>query len=357
MSGGVDSSVAAAILLEQGWEVVGLTISTHKLEDDCQPVDNKKSCCSYTGSADARKVCDILGIEHHLIDLTQIFKETVIDDFISEYLIGRTPNPCVECNTKIKWGPFLTKANEYGAKYLATGHYSDILHNDKNNRYYIRKAADTHKDQSYALWGLSQEQLSRTIFPLSSIDKQAARELARKFNLPIFNKIESQDICFIPNNDYHLFIRRNIADIDEKIGQGDLILNGKTIGKHKGFPFYTIGQRRGLGVSYSEPLFVKNIDAKTNKIELAISDDILSSGLIADNINFMKYDIIDENKIFTVKIRYNDKGREAYCKIDDNGLLNIKFIEKPRAVTPGQTVVIYEGDDLVAGGKILKAIE
>ncbi len=357
MSGGVDSSVAAAILLEQGWEVVGLTISTHKLEDDCRPVENKKSCCSYTGSADARKVCDILGIEHHLIDLTQAFKETVIDDFISEYLIGRTPNPCVECNTKIKWGPFLTKANEYGAKFLATGHYANILKNQDNGRYYIQKAADSLKDQSYALWGLSQEQLERTLFPLSSIDKQAARELAKKFNLPIYNKIESQDICFIPNNDYHSFISRNIPNIDEKIGQGNIIFQGKIIGKHKGFPFYTIGQRRGLGVSYSEPLFVKQIDANTNTIELTIADDTLSSGLIADNINYMKYDEINENKVFTVKIRYNDRGRDAHCKILSDGSLEVKFIEKPRAVTPGQSVVLYEGNDLVAGGKILRSIE
>lgn len=356
MSGGVDSSVAAALLVEQGFEVIGLTIATHKLDDDCRPVENKKSCCSYTGSVDAYRVCHMLGIEHKMIDLTEAFKFSVINNFVNEYLNGRTPNPCVECNTKIKWGPFLTKANEYGAEFLATGHYAKIIQNPENGRYYIRKGLDRSKDQSYALWGLSQEQLARTIFPLAELTKQEVREIARKYNLPVFNKIESQDICFIPNNDYHSFLEKQVPDLKEKVSNGNIIFRGQIIGKHKGFPFYTVGQRKGLGVSFSEPLFVRSIDAKTNTIEVATLDETYNNGLIGENLNLMKYEYLNPEIEFTVKIRYNDQGKAATCKINNEGELQVNFIEKRRAVAPGQSVVVYEGDDVVAGAIIKKAL-
>lgn len=352
MSGGVDSSVAAAVLLVQGYNVIGLTISTHKFEDDCRPVENKKSCCSYTGSSDAAIVCSILGVEHHMIDLTKEFNDNVVQNFVEQYLSGKTPNPCIECNTHIKWGPFLTKANEYGAKYLATGHYADIHRNDQNGRYYIRKSEDNLKDQSYALWGLSQEQLSRTLFPLEGMNKTEVRELAKKYNLPVFNKVESQDICFIPNGDYHSFLRKKVENIDDLVGSGDIVLEGKKIGEHKGFPFYTVGQRKGLGVSHSEPLYVTKIDASSNRIEVAIEEDTFADGLIADSLNFMKYNEIDPNNTFIVKIRYNDRGKPARCRINESGKLIVEFIERRRAVTPGQSVVVYDGDDLVVGGFI-----
>lgn len=356
MSGGVDSSVAAALLVEQGFDVIGLTIATHKLDDDCRPVENKKSCCSYTGSIDAYRVCQILGIEHKIIDLTETFKNTVINNFIEEYLHGRTPNPCIECNTKIKWGPFLTKANEYGADYLATGHYAKILKNESNGRYYISKGIDKSKDQSYALWGLSQEQLARTIFPLAEYTKQEVREIARKYNLPVFNKIESQDICFIPNNNYHSFIEKQVPDINEKVNSGNIIFRGKIIGKHKGFPFYTVGQRKGLGLSFSEPLYVKKIDANNNIIEVDTFDETYDNGLIGEKLNLMKYNDLDSTKVFSVKIRYNDKGKSAYCRINSDGLLQVDFIEKRRSVAPGQSVVIYEEDDVVGGALIREAL-
>ncbi len=353
MSGGVDSSVAAALLVEQGFEVIGLTIATHKIDDDCRPVENKKSCCSYTGSIDAYRVCQILGIEHKMIDLTETFKNTVINNFIEEYLHGRTPNPCVECNTKIKWGPFLTKANEYGAEYLATGHYAKIMKNENNGRYFIRKGMDKSKDQSYALWGLSQEQLARTIFPLAEYTKQEVREIAKKYSLPVFNKIESQDICFIPNNDYHSFIEKQVPDINEKVSSGNIIFRGKIIGKHKGFPFYTVGQRKGLGISFSKPLYVKKINAQDNIIEVGTIEETYDNGLIGENVNLMKYNELSAPKAFSVKIRYNDKGKSASCIINENGLLKVDFIEKRQAVAPGQSVVIYEEDDVV-GGAIIK---
>ncbi|MCX8054217.1 MAG: tRNA 2-thiouridine(34) synthase MnmA [Ignavibacteria bacterium] len=356
MSGGVDSSVAAALLLEQGFEVIGLTIATHKLDDDCRPVENKKSCCSYTGSLDAYRVCQILGIEHKIIDLTETFKNTVIDNFIAEYLHGRTPNPCVECNIKIKWGPFLTKANEYGADYLATGHYAKVLKNENNGRFYISKGIDKSKDQSYALWGLSQEQLAKTIFPLAEYTKQEVREIARKYDLPVFNKIESQDICFIPNNNYHSFIEKQVPDINQKVNNGNIIFRGKIIGKHKGFPFYTVGQRKGLGISFSEPLYVKKINAGNNIIEVDTFDETYNNGLIGEKLNLMKYNELDATKVFSVKIRYNDKGKSAYCRINSDGLLQVDFIEKRRSVAPGQSVVIYEGDDVVGGALIKEAL-
>lgn len=352
MSGGVDSSSAAAILLEQGYNVVGLTITTHKPDDSCRIEDNKKSCCSITGIVDARKVCDTLGIEHKLIDLTQLFKDTVISNFISEYLKGRTPNPCVVCNNLIKWGPFLQKADEYGAELFATGHYGKIFKNEDNGRFYISRGLDDKKDQSYALWGLTQEQLARTMFPLENMTKEETRAVAKKYNLPVFNKSESQDICFIPNGDYHSFLRKNIPDIDEKIGKGEIILNDKKIGVHEGFPYYTIGQRRGLGISHTSPLYVNRIDPENNKVFVAVDEDLFEDGLVASEINMQKYSELDESKEYVVKIRYNDRGKPAKCKIGDDGKLYVTFIERRRAVTPGQSVVIYDGDDVVGGGII-----
>lgn len=351
MSGGVDSSAAAALLIEQGYDVMGLTITTHKIDDDCKVENNAKSCCSYQSNIDARKVCEVLGIEHKLIDLTADFKEAVIDNFINEYMHGRTPNPCIICNTKIKWGPFLTKADEYGADLLATGHYAKIFRHT-NDRYYISKGIDSSKDQSYALWGLSQEQLSRTIFPLGELTKPEVREIAKRHNLPVFNKVESQDICFIPDNDYHSFLKKHAPERVARIGEGDIIMNGNKIGEHKGFPFYTIGQRRGLGISHSEPLYVSNIDSKNNIVEVSENDGLLRESLKADSVNMMKYDKVDKDKIFNVKIRYNDKGKPAKCFIDDEGCLSVTFLEQRRAVTPGQSVVIYEDDDLVGGALI-----
>lgn len=352
MSGGVDSSVTAALLLEQGYDVIAITISTHKLDDDCIPTDNQKGCCTYQNMADAYQVCQQLGIEHKMIDLTKQFEKTIISNFIDEYMNGRTPNPCVLCNNLVKWGMFMDKANELGAQFIATGHYAQVYFNKELNRYVLTKGVDVKKDQSYVLWGLSQEQLSRTILPIGNLVKKTTREIAKKHNLPVFNKEESQEICFVPGDDYRKFLRKAVPDFDNKIKQGIIIRNGKVVGKHDGFVNYTIGQRKGLGLVNKNPLYVKEINAGLNVIEVSESDGLFSNGLLAKDINFVKYPTIEGKREFGVRIRYHDAGEKAICSLTDEGLLLVEFMEPRRAVTPGQSVVLYEGDDVVGGGII-----
>lgn len=350
MSGGVDSSVAAALLNDKGFEVIGLTITPFKIDNQCRTLENERSCCSYQSVLDANDVCKQLGIEHILIDLTEIFREKVVNNFINEYLSGRTPNPCVICNHTIKWYAMLKKADEYNAKFVATGHYSNVIQT-YNGNYIIRRGKDSSKDQSYFLWMLSQEQLSRTIFPLALLDKKQTRELANKFNLPVKDKIESQEICFIPKNDYRQFLSEQVPDLDEKIGKGDIIFNNNVIGTHKGFPYYTIGQRKGLGISYDEPLYIKSITAEKNIIEVATIKEIQKKGLISENFNIFSPELLDANIGLTAKIRYRDIDEPVKCEIKDNKLI-VHFEKPKKAITPGQSVVIYYDDFLVAGGII-----
>ncbi|MCX7735324.1 MAG: tRNA 2-thiouridine(34) synthase MnmA [Candidatus Kapabacteria bacterium] len=352
MSGGVDSSVAASILKKNGYDVLGITITSIKSDDSCRPDSNESGCCGYSAVIDAGNVCDILQIPHKLVDLTEIFKEEIIDNFINEYLSGRTPNPCTICNPLIKWGEVLKKADQYGCYYYATGHYANIKFNPETSRYFVSKGKDNLKDQSYFLWGLKQEHLERTIFPLGDLIKPEVRKLAQEFKLPVFNKIESQEICFVTNNDYQDFLKKAVPELDSKFNGGDIVFDGMVVGKHKGYPFYTIGQRKGLGISYHKPLFVKKIIPETNTIEVATEEDIFNRGLIAKNVNLMKYSDLDGTKIFNIKVRYRDKGSDGFCKIDDNGNLVVEFVSPKKSITPGQSVVVYEGDDLVAGGVI-----
>ncbi len=355
MSGGVDSSVAAALLLEQGFEVVGITITPVKLDDDCGPDTRESGCCNYQAITDAADVCERLGIEHHLVDMSSVFREKIISNFIDEYLNGRTPNPCALCNPVIKWGEVLKRADSYGCYYYATGHYAKIIRSEETGRYTIVKGDDPQKDQSYFLWGLSQSDLQRTIFPLGDIEKSRTRELAKKYDIHVQNKAESQEICFVPSNDYKEFLRENVSDIDKKFDGGDIVFDGIVVGKHKGYPFYTIGQRKGLGISYHKPLYVKEIIPETNTVVVAAEDDIFTENLVADSVNLMKYDDIPGDKKFNAKIRYRDAGENCFCSLNESGELHVKF-EKPRkAVTPGQSVVVYDGDELVAGAIIREA--
>ncbi len=351
MSGGVDSSVAAALLVEQGYEVIGITIKTYRYEDVGGNVGNDSSCCSLDGINDARRVCMQLGIPHYVVDFSEPFREKVIDYFIDDYMAGRTPNPCVMCNRTIKWQEMLKKADALGAEYIATGHYAYVNRSEENSRYYITRGTDSKKDQSYALWGLTQESLARTLFPLSGFVKERSREEARRHNLPIAAKGESYEICFIPDNDYTRFLRDN-ADEANTLAGGDIVLDGEVIGKHNGFPFYTIGQRKGLGVSHPEPLFVLNVVSETNTIEVGTAEKLSHRGLIAHTVNMMKYDALLEPKELTVKIRYKDDGAPALCTAMDDGRLRVEFTETRRAITPGQSIVLYEGDDVVGGGII-----
>jgi len=356
MSGGVDSSVAAGLLHEQGYEVIGITIKTYRYEDVGGNVGNDSTCCSLDGINDARKVCMDLGVPHYTVDFSDTFRENVIDYFIEDYIAGNTPNPCVRCNRTIKWREMIRKADALGAEYIATGHYASICHNNSTDRRWIRKSPDAKKDQSYMLWSVEQELLARTLFPLAGFTKERSREEGQRLGLSLRPKSESYEICFIPDNDYRRFLRDNVDNIDGKIGQGDIVLDGTVIGKHEGYPFYTTGQRKGLGVAHSEPLFVLNVLPNENVIEVGTADKLYHSSLVADNINLQKVSSIPTLTTLTVRIRYKDEGALADCWTDDSGLLHVRFHEPRQAITRGQSVVLYQGEDVVGGG-IIRSVE
>lgn len=345
MSGGVDSSVAAALLIDSGYEVEGITFIPYH----ANAYDTKFSDDSYI--EDAKNICNTLKIIHHTVDFSSDFKNEIIDYFIRDYLNGRTPNPCTRCNPIIKFGKLFEKADELGAKYIATGHYSIINQGLNSGRYYITKGKDSTKDQSYMLWGLGQEQLSRIIFPLGNHTKDQTKEIANSLNFNVVNKPESQEVCFIPDDDYRRYLLDN-SNVIKEIGKGDIVMDGKVLGRHDGYPFYTIGQRKGLGISYSEPLYVKNIDSENNIVEVTTNNNLFEKTLKADSINLMKYNDLPSTIELYAKIRYRDPGKPAKCYIS-NDLLYVEFIEPRRAITPGQSVVMYEGSDLVGGGIII----
>ncbi|CUS99721.1 tRNA 2-thiouridine(34) synthase MnmA [Candidatus Chrysopegis kryptomonas] len=355
MSGGVDSSVAAAILKEQGYNLIGITIKTYNYEDI--GVQNEHSCCSLEGINDARMVATKLGFPHYVVDLTKEFHREVIDYFIKDYLAGRTPNPCVICNRKIKWEALIKKALSLGADYIATGHYARIKFDETKGRYILMRGVDSSKDQSYALWGLTQESLSRTIFPLGELTKQEVRELARKYGLKIANKPESFEICFVPDNDYTKFLEKNVDGLAEKVKGGDIVMDGKVIGKHRGYPFYTIGQRKGLGVALGYPVYVIGIDPVANVVEVGTEDKLYHNALIAGNVNLISVDKIEDGMKVLAKIRYSDEGTLAMLKNYGDDKILVEFEKPKRAITPGQSVVFYDGDVVVGGGIIEKAID
>ncbi|OGU59146.1 MAG: tRNA 2-thiouridine(34) synthase MnmA [Ignavibacteria bacterium GWF2_33_9] len=342
MSGGVDSSVTAALIKQQGYEAIGVTFA---------PYTSDKPHCHCYSEYDAKTICDQLGIEHHFVDYSELFKREIIDYFVDEYLQGRTPNPCTKCNPLIKFGKLLELADEFDAQWIATGHYVGVRRDELLNRSIITRSDNLLKDQSYVLWGLKEYQISRSMFPIGNLTKNDTRELAKEFDFHIHDKMDSQDVCFIPADDYKEFLWEEKGDFLNNMPEGYIIFNGKIVGKHKGFPFYTIGQRHGLGISHSEPVYVKKIIPESNTIEIGTISEIMDKGLIAHSVNLIKYDEIKEPTKFLVKIRYNDKGREAIC-YTKNGKLYVEFIEPRSAVTPGQSVVLYEHNDLVGGAII-----
>ncbi len=357
MSGGVDSSVSAAVLVEQGYNVIGVTIKTYRYEDVGGNIGNESSCCSLDGINDARLVCDKLGIPHYVVDFTEPFDKNVIQYFVDEYLSGRTPNPCVICNRTIKWEEMLKKADLIGAEYIATGHFAQVRNDEQSGRYVVSRGKDANKDQSYAMWTLTQESLSRTIFPLGHLTKPEVRQLAEKFGLRTASKSESYEICFIPDNDYNRFLKNNVEGLKERVDGGDIVMEDEVIGKHKGFPFYTIGQRKGLGLSTPEPVYVTKIDYKSNTIEVGKHTDLMHTQMIARDVNMIKYSDWGEGRRVTAKIRYKDDGSEAVVYDGGNNSVKVVFDEPKRAITPGQSVVFYERDDVVGGGTIDQVIE
>jgi tRNA-uridine 2-sulfurtransferase len=357
MSGGVDSSVCAALLVEQGYNVIGITIKTFNYDDVGGTIEGDKSCCSLDGINDARIIAAKLGFPHYVMDFSEVFGRNVIDNFIDEYMHGRTPNPCVICNRKIKWEELIRKGRQIGADYVAMGHYAKLRFDETLNRYVISRGKDLRKDQSYMLWNVTQESLSRTIFPLADLTKDEVREIGHKHQLKTAAKGESFEICFITDNSYERFLKHKMPNLEKELAGGRIELNGEAIGEHQGFPFYTIGKRKGLGIAHPDPLYVTAIDYKENKIKIGYEKDLYHRGLFASKLNLIKYDNLIDGKKLTTKIRYKDADEIAIVtQIDGSGngegRVKVEFEKPKRAITPGQSVVFYEGEDLIGGAII-----
>lgn len=355
MSGGVDSSVAAILLMEQGYEVIGLTMKTWDYESSGSS-KKETGCCSLDSINDARNIAVDLGFHHNILDIRDEFGDFVIDYFTDEYMIGRTPNPCVLCNTHIKWEALLKRADKLGCDFIATGHYANIK--NKDGRYFISKGKDLNKDQSYALWGISQENLSRTIFPLGNLEKNEIKKIALERGYEnLVKKSESYEICFVPDNDYRSFLKKRVKDIDKKIKKGNFITEtGDIVGTHQGYPYYTIGQRKGLGIALGYPVYVTNIDIESNTVTVGSFDELKRNGMYVDKLNFMKYNSINGRVNADTKIRYNDSGSPSVIeKVDDT--IKVYFGTSVNAITPGQAAVFYEGNDIIGGGWIKSSFD
>jgi tRNA-specific 2-thiouridylase len=346
MSGGVDSSVAALLLREQGYEVIGATMRLwHEADDKARP----GGCCSLSDVHDAKRVCDSLGIRHYVLNLEKEFKKYVVDDFVSEYLAGRTPNPCIVCNEKMKFGLLFKKMEALGLDYIATGHYACVV---KSGRCFkLKKALDVKKDQSYVLYRLTQKELSKLLLPLGGITKPEIRKMAERAKLPVAHKAESQEICFVRSN-YADFLSGYVPDAAKKIKPGPIVnMSGKVIGKHKGFPYYTIGQRSGLGISHPVPLYVVKIDPERNTLVAAEKDAVYSKKVLVGSLGWVN----GKPKKFpfscSVKIRYLHKEAPARLFAVGSGI-RVEFKEPQMAITPGQSAVFYKKDTVLGGGII-----
>ncbi len=351
MSGGIDSTVAALMLNDQGYEVVGITMKTW---DYAASGGSKKEtgCCNIDSFNDARMAAVEHGFPHFILDIREEFGDFVIENFVEEYLAGRTPNPCVMCNTHIKWRALLKRADALGCEFIATGHYANI-HQHTNGRYYLSKGLDDTKDQSYVLWGLQQDLLARTLLPLGNFRKTEIRQMALEYGYPeLAKKSESYEICFVPDNDYRGFLRRKVDGLEEKVHGGNFIdKTGKILGQHKGYPFYTIGQRKGLDITFGKPVYVTNINPETNTVVLGDEDDLNRSEMLVSRINWIKYDGITDGMEATTKIRYKDKGTLSNLYQDEKGV-RVRFYEDAKGIAPGQSAVFYEGDHVIGGGII-----
>lgn len=352
MSGGIDSSVAAVMLHEQGYEVVGLTMKTW----DYAAVGGSKKetgCCSLESINDAREIAVNLGFPHMILDIRNEFGDSVIDYFVEEYIAGRTPNPCVMCNTHIKWDALLRRADKLECEFIATGHYAQVR--EENNRMVVSRGVDDWKDQSYVLWGISQESLRRTLFPMGNYHKADIKKMALEMGFSnLVNKPESYEICFIPDNDYRGFLKRRQPELEAAVQGGNFVLsNGKIVGKHLGYPFYTIGQRKGLP-AMGEPFYVLNILPETNTVVIGREEEIFGTKTSVRMLNMGKYAELTHDIEALTKIRYKDKGAMATISQTDATHADIVFHTPVSAITPGQAAVFYEGDDVVGGGWIDK---
>lgn len=346
MSGGVDSSVTAYLLKEQGYDVIGVTMQVWQEDEEYEAAEG--GCCSLSAVEDARRVAYKLDIPFYVMNFKDIFKKNVIDYFIDEYMEGRTPNPCVACNKYIKFDALLKKAMDLGADYVATGHYATI--EKVGDRYLLKRSEDDRKDQTYALYNLTQFQLAHTLMPCGVYKKDKIREIAKEIGLLVHNKKDSEEICFIPDNDHGSYIKKQVPG---KVKEGYFVdKQGNILGKHKGIVYYTIGQRKGLGIALGTPVFVTDINPLTNTVVLGSEEDIFKTELIAKDTNFIPFDKLEDTIEVEAKIRYSARREKAWITPLEDGRVKVKFENKQRAITRGQSVVFYDKEYLVGGGII-----
>ena len=352
MSGGIDSTIASLMLHDQGYEVIGITMKTW---DYAASGTSKKEtgCCNLDSFNDARAAAVEHGFPHYVLDIREEFGEKVIDNFVDEYLSGRTPNPCVLCNTHIKWEALLKKADAMGCEFIATGHYVKIR--EENHRMVVSRAKDETKDQSYVMWGLSQPCLSRTIFPLGNLQKTEVRQMALDYGYPeLARKSESYEICFVPDNDYRAFLKHRVPHLEEEVAGGHFVdRDGKILGTHRGYPFYTVGQRKGLEIALGKPVFVTEILPETNTVVLGQETDLQKTIMTVKKINLVKYDRLPLDQEILTRVRYRDKGTRSIL-FPEGDEVRVNFLDRVKGIAPGQSAVFYEGDDVLGGGIIQK---
>jgi tRNA-uridine 2-sulfurtransferase len=356
MSGGIDSTVAAIMLHQQGYEVIGITMKTWDYNAVSANSKKETGCCNLDSFNDARQAAVDHGFPHYILDIREEFGDAVIENFVEEYLAGRTPNPCVMCNTHIKWNALLKRADALDCEFIATGHYVNIRQHT-NGRHVISKAKDSNKDQSYVLWGLGQDCLSRSIYPLGNYTKPEIRNMALEMGYPeLAKKNESYEICFVPDNDYRNFLKHRVDGLEKKVNGGSFVDKlGNKIGTHKGYPFYTIGQRKGLDKAFGKPMFVTEILPETNTVVLGDETDLQKNTVQVAKLNLIKYNEITAGMEATTKIRYRDPGALSSISMNNN-LVDVSFYENVKGIAPGQSAVFYEGDDVIGGGIIQKGI-
>ena len=348
MSGGVDSSVAAYLMKEKGYECIGITIKTFNETGD--GIKRENTCCSLDDVSDARSVACTLGIRHFLYNFTGQFEEHVMKRFVNAYENGCTPNPCIDCNRYIKFQELYERAKLMGYDIVVTGHYARVSYDEATGRYLLKKGLDVNKDQSYVLYSMTQEQLAHTLFPVGEMHKDKIRDIAEENKLINANKPDSQDICFIPDGDYAGFITKRCGEQQS----GDIVLSdGTKLGKHKGLIHYTIGQRKGVGISYSEPLFVITKDMEHNRLIMGKADEVYSDSLVAGDVNFIPFDTLTEPITCTAQTRYHQKDAECTVSPMNDGKVLVTFKEPHKAISKGQAVVFYDGEYVIGGGTIL----